>query len=167
MIDHGQDTDVLEPEPVRQGGLVQRNMVSPVLFSNLVVHNISQQHTFRKPAAPLEPPTPRVSALGLDRLAIEKRAASSQGDGNGKRQRFDSREPHFKGMQSFPFRQMCLFRPQIVPSLPASRMGHTRQRAEETPSHPGGLSEEGRMLLEAHRRRRDHQRGAFASFPYS
>ncbi|KAI0274006.1 pre-mRNA splicing factor [Russula aff. rugulosa BPL654] len=125
MIDHGQDTDVLQPDPVRQGGLVQRDM----------------QHTFRKPAAPLEPPTPRVSALGLDRLAIEKRAASSQGDGNGKRQRLDSREPHFK-----------------VPSLPASRMSHTRQRAEDTPSHPGGLSEEGRMLLEAHRRRRDHQR---------
>ena len=46
-------------------------------------------------------------------------------------------------------------------------MSHTRQRAEDTPSHPGGLSEEGRMLLEAHRRRRDHQRGAFASFHYS
>lgn len=98
MIDDGQDTDVLQPEPVRQGGLLQRNMVSLVLFSNLVVCNISQQHTFRKPAAPLEPPTPRVSALGLDRLAIEKRAASSQGDGNGKRQRLDSRELHFKGM---------------------------------------------------------------------
>ena len=98
MIDHGQDTDILQPDPVRQGGLVQRNMVSPVLLSNLVFYNISQQHTFRKPATPLEPPTPRVSALGLDRLAIEKRAASSQGDGNGKRQRLDSREPHFKGM---------------------------------------------------------------------
>lgn len=46
-------------------------------------------------------------------------------------------------------------------------MSHTRQRTEDTPSHPGGLSEEGRMLLEAHRRRRDHQRGAFASFPHS
>lgn len=98
MIDDGQDTDVLQPEPVRQGGLLQRNMVSLFLFSNPFVCNISQQHTFRKPAAPLEPPTPRVSALGLDRLAIEKRAASSQGDGNGKRQRLDSREPHFKGM---------------------------------------------------------------------
>jgi hypothetical protein len=46
-------------------------------------------------------------------------------------------------------------------------MSHTRQRAEDTPSHPGGLSEEGRVLLEAHRRRRDHQRGAFALSPYS
>ncbi len=103
MIDHGQDTDVLQPEPVRQGGLVQKNMVSLVLVYNRIAHNVSQQHTFRKPATPLEPPTPRVSALGLDRLAIEKRAASSQGDGNGKRQRLDGREPHFKGMQSFPF----------------------------------------------------------------
>lgn len=46
-------------------------------------------------------------------------------------------------------------------------MSHTRQRAEDTPSHPGGLSEEGRVLLEAHRRRRDHQRGTFTPFPYS
>lgn len=60
---------------------------------------------------------------------------------------------------------MKLFRPYKVPSLPASRMNHTRQRAEDTPSHPGGLSEEGRVLLEAHRRRRDHQRGAFALSP--
>ena len=87
-----QDTDILEPDPVRQGGLVQKNLVSPVLISNLIVHNISQQHTFRKPVS-LEPPTPRPSALGLDRLASEKRAASSQADDNGKRQRLD-----FKGM---------------------------------------------------------------------
>jgi pre-mRNA-splicing factor ATP-dependent RNA helicase DHX38/PRP16 len=98
MVD-GQDTDVLQPEPVRQGGLLQRNMVSLVFFSNMIVLNISQQHTFRKPAAPLEPPTPRMSVLGLDRLAIEKRAASSQGDENGKRQRLDDdREPRFKSM---------------------------------------------------------------------
>jgi pre-mRNA-splicing factor ATP-dependent RNA helicase DHX38/PRP16 len=98
MIDHGQDTDVLEPEPARKGGLVQKDLVSPVLFSHLIVHNVSQQHTFRKPETPLEPPTPRVSALGLDRLAMEKRAAASQEDGNRKRQRLDSRQPNFKGV---------------------------------------------------------------------
>ena len=92
-----QDTDVLQPDPVRQGGLVQKDLVSLVLIPNLVVLNIGQQHTFRKPAAPLDPPTPRGSALGLDRLALEKRAASSQRDEDGKRQRLDSREPHFKG----------------------------------------------------------------------
>ncbi|KAF8494146.1 hypothetical protein F5888DRAFT_1848304 [Russula emetica] len=119
-----EDTDILQPELVRQGGLVQRN----------------KQRVFRKPPAPLEPPTPRVSVLGLDQLPIAKRAASSQGDGNGKCQRLDSREPRFK-----------------VPSLPASRMSHMCRRTEDTPSHPGGLSEEGRVLLEAHRRRRDHK----------
>jgi hypothetical protein len=39
MIDHGQDTDVLEPEPARKGGLLQKDMVSPLLFSNRIVHN--------------------------------------------------------------------------------------------------------------------------------
>lgn len=39
-----------------------------------------------------------MSVLGLDRLAIEKRAASSQGDENGKRQRLDDREPRFKSI---------------------------------------------------------------------
>lgn len=41
---------------------------------------ILQQHTFRRPAKPIEPPTPRapgVSLLGLDRLAQEKRAAAA------------------------------------------------------------------------------------------
>ena len=28
MFDQAHDTDVLEPEPVRQGGLVQKDMVS-------------------------------------------------------------------------------------------------------------------------------------------
>jgi pre-mRNA-splicing factor ATP-dependent RNA helicase DHX38/PRP16 len=166
MIDHGQDTDVLEPEPARKGGLLQKDMVSLVLFSNRIVHNVNQQHTFRKPATPLEPPTPRVSALGLDRLAIEKRAAAAQEDGNRKRQRLDNREPHFKGMQDFPFFEL-VFPPHTVPSLPASRTIHARQRAEDTPSHPGGLSEEGRVLLEAHRKRRDHQRGGHVSLCFS
>jgi len=42
-------------------------------------------------------------------------------------------------------------------------MSNPRQRVEDTPSHPGGLSEESRVLLETYRRRRDHQRGAFNS----
>lgn len=32
---------------------------------------------FRTPAKPLEPPTPRTSVLGLDRLAVEKRKAAA------------------------------------------------------------------------------------------
>ena len=38
-----------------------------------------------------------------------------------------------------------------------------RRRGEETPSHPGGLSETGRKRLEEHRRSREKQRGKCGS----
>lgn len=62
--------------------------------------------------------------------------------------------------------KLVIFTKNEVPSLPASRSSNARQRAEETPSHPGGLSEAGRIALEAHRRRREHNRGELASFAY-
>ncbi|KAF8060913.1 P-loop containing nucleoside triphosphate hydrolase protein, partial [Lyophyllum atratum] len=121
------DSDILEPEPVRPGGLMR----------------MDTRHAFRQPAKPLEPPTPRASLLGLDKLAQEKRAANNgNADGSRKKPRLDDgSEPFFK-----------------VPSLPASRSENIRQRGEETPSHPGGLSETGRRRLEEHRRNRDKQR---------
>jgi pre-mRNA-splicing factor ATP-dependent RNA helicase DHX38/PRP16 len=108
MLDQAHDTDVLEPEPIRQGGLVRKDLVSletrGCSFRSLQFTDgrRAQQHTFRQPAKPLEPPTPRTSNLGLDRLAIEKRAAAAalQEDGNRKRQRADDGEPHFKGTQN-------------------------------------------------------------------
>ncbi|KAG5651975.1 hypothetical protein H0H81_006749 [Sphagnurus paluster] len=121
------DSDVLEPEPVRAGGLMR----------------MDTRHTFRQPAKPIEPPTPRTSLLGLDRLAQEKRAANTNNlEGSRKKPRLDDgSEPFFK-----------------VPSLPVSRNEHVRQRGEETPSHPGGLSETGRKRLEEHRKNREKQR---------
>ncbi|KAF8640918.1 hypothetical protein AX17_000566 [Amanita inopinata Kibby_2008] len=127
------DSDVLQPEPTRPGGLMRKDV----------------QHTFRQPAKPIAPPTPRPSLLGLDRLAQEKRAAAALNglddgghEGIRKRLRLDGKnEPIFK-----------------VPNLPASRASHARQRGEETPSHPGGLSETGRKRLEEYRRNRDKQR---------
>ncbi|KAE9397860.1 pre-mRNA splicing factor [Gymnopus androsaceus JB14] len=118
------DSDVLQPETARQGGLVRNDL----------------QHTFKKPARPLEPPTPRTSILGLDRLAKEKRAAVAD-EGSRKRPKFDDdgNEPVFK-----------------VPSLPIRN--NPRQRGEETPSHPGGLNEPARKRLEEYRRNRDKQR---------
>ncbi|RDX51455.1 P-loop containing nucleoside triphosphate hydrolase protein [Lentinus brumalis] len=120
------DSDVLEPEPVREGGLMRKDA----------------KHTFRAPAKPLAPPTPRASVLGLDKLAQEKRAANAaaNGEGSRKRARLDGNGdgPMFK-----------------VPSLPASRPSHMRQRGEETPSHPGGLSEVARQKLEERRRARE------------
>lgn len=58
-----------------------------------------KQHKFKPPARPLEPPTPRTSVLGLDRLAKEKRAASNLEDGDMKRQKLDS-DRLFKGAPS-------------------------------------------------------------------
>ncbi|KAM6497862.1 hypothetical protein JOM56_005810 [Amanita muscaria] len=125
------DSDVLQPEPARPGGLVRNDV----------------QHTFRQPAKPLPPPTPRTSLLGLDRLAQEKRAAQFEKNGNDnegsrKKPKYDEvQEPRFK-----------------VPNFPASHHNHARQRGEDTPSHPGGLSETGRKRLEEYRRNRDKQR---------
>ena len=47
----------------------------------------------------------------------------------------------------------------LVPPLPQSRAGNLRQRGDETPSHPGGLSEIGRKRLEDYRRSRDKPKG--------
>jgi len=119
------DGDVLQPEPVRAGGLVRKDA----------------HHTFKQPAKPIEPPTPRTSVLGLDRLARDKRAAAALEGNDRKKPRLDSKEPMFK-----------------VPALPPSHGKNSRQRGEETPSHPGGLSEVGRKRLEEHRRNREKQR---------
>lgn len=118
------DSEVLEPEPVRPGGLVQDD----------------KRHTFRQPAKPIEPPTPRGSLLGLDRLAREKREQQASENGPRKKPRTND-DAVFK-----------------VPSLPTSRANTTRQRGEETPSHPGGLSDVARQRLDEHRKSRDRQR---------
>ncbi|KAF8525107.1 P-loop containing nucleoside triphosphate hydrolase protein [Hysterangium stoloniferum] len=124
------DSDVLEPEPERSGGLLMRS---------------DAKHAFRPPAKPIEPPTPRTSVLGLDRLAQEKRAAAleANGDSSRKRPRLDA--------SSFK-----------MPSLPASRSANVRQRGEETPSHGGGLTAEARKKLDDYRRSREHQQGITA-----
>ena len=135
------------------------------MSSNGAVPNAAKHHTFTKPAKPPAPPTPRASTLGLDRLALEKRASAAQEEENRKRRRVDGQEPHFKGMYALPSYNTSFSDQREVPSLPASRTSNARKRAEETPSHPGGLSAEARETLEAHRRRRDHHRGEFPSFP--
>lgn len=96
------DSDVLEPEPPRPGGLQRPDTVRRHVFLLNLTERLYQRHTFRLPAKPLEPPTPRTSLLGLDTLAKEKRAAvaheSVNGNGSRKRPRLDdSDEPFFKG----------------------------------------------------------------------
>lgn len=97
------DSEVLEPEPERQGGLVRRDAVSlPFMPRHCLKRTLTprrhQRHTFRQPARPIQPPTPRTSVLGLDRLAQEKRAAAAaNGEGSRKKPRLDDGEPMFKG----------------------------------------------------------------------
>ncbi|KAG6850177.1 hypothetical protein H0H93_016857 [Arthromyces matolae] len=82
------DSDVLEPEPARPGGLMR----------------MDTRHTFRKPPKPIEPPTPRGSLLGLDKLAQEKRAVNNMNESSRKRPRLDGDfEPHFKGLSFLDF----------------------------------------------------------------
>jgi pre-mRNA-splicing factor ATP-dependent RNA helicase DHX38/PRP16 len=47
----------------------------------------------------------------------------------------------------------------LVPNIPTARGVNVRQRGDETPSHPGGLSEAGRTKLEEYRRNREKQKG--------
>ena len=82
-----------------------------------------------------------------------------------KRPRLDNGdEPHFKGVfvRHVPAdgMEIDLRQREPVPSLPMPRIANQRQRGEETPSHPGGLSETARKKLEEHRRNRDRQKGA-------
>ncbi|KAH7108277.1 P-loop containing nucleoside triphosphate hydrolase protein, partial [Auriculariales sp. MPI-PUGE-AT-0066] len=127
------DSDVLAPEPVRKGGLVRSGT----------------QHTFRQPAKPLEPPTPRTSVLGLDRLAMQKRAEkAAEAEASRKRPRQDDGDgTRFKG--------------KSIPNLPGGR--NVRHRGEETPSHPGGLSEQAAARLAEHRRNREKQKDGVAA----
>ncbi|KAJ7671951.1 putative PRP16-RNA-dependent ATPase [Mycena rosella] len=89
----------------------------------------------RAPDAPQLAPRPRSPRAG----EACGRGANGNMEGSRKKPRLDDgSEPFFK-----------------VPSLPLPRTDNQRQRGEETPSHPGGLSEVGRKRLEEYRRNKD------------
>ncbi|KAH9931272.1 P-loop containing nucleoside triphosphate hydrolase protein [Fomitopsis serialis] len=138
------DSEVLEPEPVRQGGLMRKEAV----------------HAFRQPAKLMQPPTPRASVLGLDRLAQEKRAAAAaatNGEGSRKRAKLDDNsEATFKGEAYFM--HMVERSPTYSNSTESSDShGKYPSTGEETPSHPGGLSDTARNRLDEFRRRRERE----------
>ncbi|GAB1526013.1 Helicase associated domain (HA2) [Rhizoctonia solani] len=130
------DSEVLEPEAPRAGGLMRPD---------------GTRHTFRAPAK-LEPPTPRTSVLGLDRLAREKRINATL-EAARKKPRLDM--PADGDVNQSVFK---------VPALPARLQNQNpRQRAEETPSHGGGLSDAARKRLDDYRRSRDQQHDGVAA----
>jgi hypothetical protein len=66
----------------------------------------------------------------------------------------------FKGERVFsPYCPSIAYLDSPVPTIPASLMAHQRQRGEETPSHPGGLSQKGRQRLEEYRKSREKLKG--------
>ena len=91
------DSDILEPEPAREGGLTQKSkvMVRNYHRCSLARTYLLQRHTFRKP---LEPPTPRRSVLGLDRLAKEKRAEREEEESLQRKRPRLGDDPVFKGV---------------------------------------------------------------------
>ncbi|QRV91670.1 Helicase associated domain (HA2) [Ceratobasidium sp. AG-Ba] len=145
------DSEVLEPEPVRAGGLMRPD---------------STRHTFRAPAK-LEPPTPRTSILGLDRLAKEKRVAATL-EAARKKPRIDM--PADGDLNQSVFKGIILAidaeikaDAALAPALPARLQNQNpRQRAEETPSHPGGLNDAARKRLEDYRKSREQREGMAA-----
>jgi pre-mRNA-splicing factor ATP-dependent RNA helicase DHX38/PRP16 len=141
---NAQHSDVLVPDPISKPGL--------------------SHHIFRQPARSTSPGT---SVLGLDRLAQDKRSASaSERPFPSKKARLDNEDkPVFKSRSTDVFLATSAFLSGYVtvPALPVAHTIYSRQRGEETPSHPGGLSEAGRNKLAEYRRNREKQKG---SFPY-
>ena len=125
-------------------------------------HKLVQRHAFRQPAKPIEPPTPRGSLLGLDRLAKEKREQADGENGIWKKRRLDDGAV-FKGVHHSMVLQYGNSFALLVPSLPPPRSGTTRQRGQETPSNPGGLSEIARRRLEEYRKDRERQKGTLTT----
>ena len=103
------------------------------MLKNKTVPNPVKRHTFSKPAKPLAPPTPRASTLGLDRLALEKRAAASQEEEIKKRRRVDSQEPHFKGLYALPSHNIGLL--TSAKFLPSPRLAQV-MHASVLKKHP-------------------------------
>jgi pre-mRNA-splicing factor ATP-dependent RNA helicase DHX38/PRP16 len=103
------DSEVLEPEPVRQGGLMRKDAVRSITQKVFTANHLTQRHAFRAPAKPIEPPTPRTSVLGLDKLAHQKRleAAQTDGDRSRKRPRIDG-DPVFKGQSHILILYCCV-----------------------------------------------------------
>ncbi|BGP14697.1 hypothetical protein JCM10213v2_002647 [Rhodosporidiobolus nylandii] len=135
IVDH----DVLEPDAPVRAGLSTGGQGG-------------DKHVFKAPSLPGR------SSLGLDRLAAEKRREKEDREASGsggrgampppqKRIRYDEDEEDKGGNDGF--------------KIPSRRAPSTlRQRPDETPSHPGGLSDVARKRLEEHRARRAAQSSA-------
>lgn len=93
--------------------------------------------------------------MGLDRLAEEKRRENASNDSSSqprKKAKLDTLS--YEDEQTSTSTSSSNVPQFKVPSRPAS-LQQPRQRGEETPSHPGGLTEGARQRLEERRRTRE------------
>ncbi|TFK99651.1 P-loop containing nucleoside triphosphate hydrolase protein [Pterulicium gracile] len=111
------DSEVLEPEPERQGGLFRTDA----------------RHTFKTPAVKREPATPRTSLLGLDKLAKEKRENGDEWAGSRKKQRLDDNGPASFKMPNLPASRNANFRQREAdtPSHPGGMSDSGRKRLDD------------------------------------
>lgn len=132
-----QDRDLLEPSSSSTpGGL---SLPSKPNGSLRVGKEESEKHVFKAPQAP------RISELGLDRLAMRKRAEKAL---------IDERD----SKKSRPEDESSIEHPEFkVPTRPASQRLNRRQRPDDTPSHGPGLSSTAQAKLDDYRKRRTAQ----------
>ncbi|XP_076470815.1 pre-mRNA-splicing factor ATP-dependent RNA helicase PRP16-like [Babylonia areolata] len=108
-------------------------------------------HTFKKP----DIPRPKVSLLGLDKLAALKRQTdSSEGGLTPKRSKISSYRDDDEDDADV----------EEEKNTDKFKHGHDRQYRQprvETPSHPGGVSSEARERMSKHQR--DRERGVYVS----
>ncbi|KAK4704953.1 pre-mRNA-splicing factor ATP-dependent RNA helicase DHX38/PRP16, partial [Phenoliferia sp. Uapishka_3] len=103
----------------------------------------SEKHVFKAPEGG------RASALGLDRLAMEKRRERGEVERNVKRIKYDQVD---EAEEAGEFK---------IPSRP--NPSNLRQKADATPSHGGGLSETAQKRLDEHRARKSRPEGVVSS----
>lgn len=127
-----EESERLEPEQPRRAGLTTGG---------------EQRHVFK---------APRSSLLGLDKLAEEKRREQADADLSRKRVRLDKIDTDTPASSSSSSLRADAVKAQFrVPSRSASSINsQIRQKGEDTPSHPGGLTETARQRLEAYKKSR-------------
>ncbi|KAJ1576364.1 hypothetical protein NDA12_002800 [Ustilago hordei] len=111
-----------------------------------------ERHIFRTPNAEL-----KQSSLRLDKLTAAKRADANRSNSGNRRQKVSGTQlSHLQDDLDSPAQKAVASEPVFKAPLRPASASHSqiRARGNETPSHPGGLSDTAARRLEEHRRKR-------------
>ncbi|SPC61824.1 probable PRP16 - RNA-dependent ATPase [Ustilago sp. UG-2017b] len=111
-----------------------------------------ERHIFRASNAEL-----KQSSLRLDKLAAAKRADANGSNSGNRRQKVSGTQlSHLEDDLDSPAQKAVASEPVFKAPLRPASAAHSqiRARGNETPSHPGGLSDTAARRLEEHRRKR-------------